>query len=291
MAFARMTTGKLIRFLQASRRALWITPSERGDAARTTGCADSLVSRAPLIREGGPVIYECDFDDLPDDRNLAFARLYMKARERLDNVISEAASNTYGGGPNVSAARAEFAATILGLATEFEIVELSTWSVADAIESPHFEAIVQQAATQRLVRSKSNGQMNLVQFDVDAKRTLRDHLEQMRRIIEESHEPGSRKAVLLRKLNVLAAEVDRGETRFNQVMSLAVEVAKTGGVVAEKIEPLVQQIVRIMAAWHGHEPALPPPAKPKQIEDYSAERRPAPKQRSFDRQLDDEIPF
>ena len=190
-------------------------------------------------------------------------------------------------------ARAEYVASILGLAVEYEIDELASWSVTDALEADHFEAIVRQAVTQRLVRSKSAEQSSTVRFDVETKRQLRQHIEEMKRIIETSDETPKRKLDLMKKLNVLAAEVDRGQARFEHVMAMSIEGAKTGGAVGDALKPLVDQFVRAMAAWHGHAPEqgqLPPP--PKQIEDKTEEKlRKNGSKKSFDKQLDDEIPF
>ena len=119
---------------------------------------------------------------------------------------------------------------------------------------------------------------------------MRHHLEKMRSIIDESDESPEKKHVLYTRIAELSEEIDKDRTRFEHVTALTIQLAQTTGVVAEKLEPVVRIIQSIFGkskAQENQRATLPAPRKRKQIEGPKKSNRP----RSFERDLDDEIPF
>jgi hypothetical protein len=129
-----------------------------------------------------------------------------------------------------------------------------------------------------------------VAFDAPTKVKLRHHLEKMRSIIDESDESPEKKHVLFARIAELAEEIDKDRTRFEHLTALTIQLAQTTGVVAEKLEPMVRTIQNIFGkskAQENQRATLPAPRKRKQIEGPKESNRP----HSFERDLDDEIPF
>jgi len=109
--------------------------------------------------------------------------------------------------------------------------------------------------------------------------------------------PLPKKEALSARITALSDEVDRDRTRFDAYAGLALEMAATGGEVAQRLNP-VRKFLDSIAGLLGYakqaedaRPSLPAPHERKRLTPPRKERLPAPEPPRQPDLLDDDIPF
>jgi hypothetical protein len=121
-----------------------------------------------------------------------------------------------------------------------------------------------------------------VQLDALTKSKIRHYLEKIREIIDRLEVPLPKKEALTARITALSDEVDRDRTRFDAYAGLALEIAATGGEVAQRLNP-VRKFLDSIASLLGYakqaenaRPALPAPHERKRLTPPRKERLPSP---------------
>jgi hypothetical protein len=138
-----------------------------------------------------------------------------------------------------------------------------------------------------------------VQLDASTKAKIRLYIEKIKEIVDRLEVTLPKKEALTAKITALSDEVDRDRTRFDAYAGLALEMAATGGEVAQRLNP-ARRLLDSIAGLLGYakqaedaRPSLPAPYERKRLTPPRRERLPAPepeqpRQRDL---LDDDIPF
>ena len=129
-----------------------------------------------------------------------------------------------------------------------------------------------------------------VALDAATKQKISHWLEQMREAVQNADISREKKDRLFSLINKLRAGIDRESTPVQAVGELWLTVCAYVGQGVQRLEPIVQGIERIGAALgiarelNAGARGLPQREEPKRIE-------PPKKKNSFERDLDDGIPF
>lgn len=240
-----------------------------------------------------------EYPDLAEDQDRAFRQLEKKFRGEMTEALNslgerEGADMYYLSYINRTVA----AAKTLGIETfkDWEIPshQKSLWHEYQEFNTAIEHYLVQvQIIHSRRVRGYS------VQLDAPTKSKIRHYLEKIREIVDRLEIPLPKKEALTARITALSDEVDRDRTRFDAYAGLALEVAATGGEIAQKLNPL-RKFLDSIAGLLGYakqaedaRPSLPAPHERKRLTPPRKERLPSSEQRRQPRlpDLDDEIPF
>ena len=154
-----------------------------------------------------------------------------------------------------------------------------------------FIAEVDYCITDLRLKNHERSKLYSVRLDAPAKIKLRHLLSEIREAVAALDVSVTKKDRLYARINALQDEVDRERTREQAFGALMIEACDDIGEAAKLLEPVVRIIERVGAAIgvakraEDARPKLPRPKEPKRIE----ARKPAKK--SFDKDLDGEIPF
>lgn len=231
---------------------------------------------------------------LPDDPEEAFVKLEACARRHLNHELSNLLEQD-----DPDALYRQYMSTVLGAVSVFKIDALGGWALpsggdygTDLVHQ--FIADVDHCTMQiRLLHARRVKQYSVV-LDIPTKKKLRHYIDQIRETIDKLEVSQGKKDRLYSKVEALALEIDRDRTRYQAIAALFIEAADDAGEAASRLEPVVQLVERIGAAIgiakraQEDQAKLPPPTERKRIE---PPKKAAPRQSSFDKELDDEIPF
>jgi hypothetical protein len=240
-----------------------------------------------------------EYIDLPEDPELAFIELEKKFNEDLDGHIEKAYNNDVSSTYLLSYInRTVAAAKTLG------VESLQDWEVP----SPRIENIWEEyhefrsAVEHYLVQIKIAHGRRIrgysVKLDAATRSKIRHYIDKIRDIVARLEEvPLPKKEALTARITALADEVERDRTRLDAYAGLALEMATTGGQVAEKLNP-ARKFLDAIAGLLGYakqaedaRPSLPAPHERKRLTPPRKERLPPlPESRQPDL-LDDDIPF
>jgi hypothetical protein len=242
------------------------------------------------------MLLDSDFENLPDDDNLAFAKLEGSARIRADSVIELANQSECG---DIIRPMQDYMAFIKGLADEYNIPGLANWSPSSDTEnsiSAHyheFRSDAIRAAMQSMVRGRSRTKQNTVKLDAAAKEKIRFHINQIREMVNASDLTEITKRSLHLRLSSLELEIDQARTRIEFISSLAMTMADYGFDCAKKVAQ-VTAIFSKARKTEQEEVALPVPEQRKQIEapqEGESMRNGGIAGNKFGSDFDEEIPF
>ena len=121
------------------------------------------------------------------------------------------------------------------------------------------------------IKLRSKDRSKLVYISPEYRQQIHYYLMEIRSIIDRIHLPVKKREAIMTKLNKLADEVDRDRTRPEAWSGLALELADTGGEIAERLAParkIIDSIANVFAKAKelGEQLGLPPGSEPKQIE-------------------------
>lgn len=231
-----------------------------------------------------------EFDNLPDDPEVAFVRLYERHhKEYLNNVRTD---------QDTRAEAADFMNTMLGIARGLDIDGFNEWTVPEEWDDiyptfTNFDRALKRFVMEVKVRKSRVTKIYSVTLSHDDKERIHALVTQIREIISKADIEERKRNSLFIKLGAFEVDVDRSRTRFDNAMLMAIDLSALGEKAANgvlgPVNELLRRIQSIMGKAKGEEPEqnqLPPPTDqkkldppPKRIEDHT------------DRNMDDDIPF
>lgn len=229
-----------------------------------------------------------EFDDLPDDPEVAFVRLY----ERHHREYQEQAKLSDDG----RVASVDFMNTMLGIARGLQIGGFDQWEVPEEWDEVYatftnFDRALKRFVMEIKVRKSRVTKVYSVALAPDDKERIHGLVAQIREVISSADLHERKRNSLFIKLSAFEADVDRSRTRFDNAMLMALEVVglsekATNGVLAP-VNELLRRIQGIMGKAKESEPEqnqLPAPPDQKKLE-------PPPKRIEYKRDASDDIPF
>jgi hypothetical protein len=239
-----------------------------------------------------------EYPDLAEDPDLAFRQLEKKFRGEMNEALNDLDREQSGDICYLSYINRTIAAAKTLAIETFKDWEIpshernSLWGEYQEFNTAIEHYLVQvQIMHSRRVRGYS------VQLDASTKSKIRHYLEKIREIVDRLEVPLPKKEALTAKITALSDEVDRDRTRFDAYAGLALEVAATGGEMAQKLNPL-RKFLDSIAGLLGYakqaedaRPSLPAPHERKRLTAPRRERlTPSPEQPRLP-DLDEDIPF
>jgi hypothetical protein len=195
--------------------------------------------------------------------------------------------------------------SVLEAARLYDISELMEWNLparCSAWENTcrNFRADATRVSQRILfeIHSRPGRDPNTVTLDAATKERIRHHLNEVRSIVDKAELPDWKKEDLQTAITALEAEIDKSRTRIASILDVIGKMIES-----PKIPEAIQKIGKVITIIQDAEAAekekakLAGPPVPKRIEDKSArpikDKRPPPSNQngSFEKDLDDEIPF
>lgn len=214
---------------------------------------------------------------LPPDDEKAFVIYSNAAYDKLQRAYE------YAEQMNISAEsdQQEYMSTMLAGIAAFNVAGLSGYSTM----SQQFVNHVRQVTATMMIRHSRQVGRYTVAFDAATKLKLRHHLDQIREVVDNSHDTESKKDALRACIAALAAEIDMGRSSFEQFTDVVGALGNLTRETWDKVSPMVKVLMgTVHEAKEKEIERLPAPTAKKQIEDKT-------KRNGFDKQLDDEVPF
>lgn len=230
-----------------------------------------------------------EFDDLPDDAEVAFVRLYERHhKEYLDNVRDDKDSR---------AEAADFMNTMLGIARGLEIEGFNEWTVPEEWDDiyptfTNFDRALKRFVMEIKVRKSRVTKIYSVSLGHEDKERIHGLVAQIREVISKADIEERKRNSLLIKLGAFEVDVDRSRTRFDNAMLMALEIVGLADKAGNTLNPLNELLRRIEGIMgkakekDAEQNQLPAPNDRKKLE-------PPPKriEHQPNRDMDDEIPF
>ena len=231
-----------------------------------------------------------EYDDLPDDPEVAFVRLYERYhKEYLDQSSFDKDTRT---------ASVDFMNKMLGIARGLEIEGFDEWSVPEDWDEiyaafTNFDRALQRYVMAVKIKKSRVTKVYSVSLNSDEKGRIHALITQIREIISGADLEERKRNSLFIKLAAFETDVDRTRTRFDNAMLMALDLSAlaekaTNGALAP-VNELLRRIQTIMGKAKDEEPEqnkLPSTPDRKKLE-------PPPKRIEYqpDRNIDDDIPF
>lgn len=227
------------------------------------------------------------YDDFPEDDEKAFIRLAQHFRTQLDDGLRDNDQNSYDAyckrkymSAVIAAAKSLNIPGIQDYTTPFDDREV--WNTFEGFEHDVMNLVIQIEINHARRSTKYS-----VAFDDVSKRKIRHHIEQIRRAVEGSDLPQSKRDAIYKKLSDLTLEIDRSRTRFEIVADAVRGVARLGGDVGKYVKAILGEIDE--AKDKEPQTSLPSPEERRPLE---PPRRQLPSPQETRRvDLDDDIPF
>jgi hypothetical protein len=234
-----------------------------------------------------------EFDDLPDDPEVAFVRLYEKHNEEYQELIKTQ--------EDTRASAVEFMNTMLGVAQGLELTGVDDWTIPEDWDEVYpvftkFDRALKRYVMEIKVRKSRVMKVYSVQLSPGDKERIHSLIREIREILTAADLQDRKRNSLFSKLNAFEADVDRVRTRFDNATLMAIDiigVADKGTHTLRPINELLRRIQAIMGLAKEDEPEqnqLPPPADRKKLPSPPKQIT-GPSGGNFSRNLDDDIPF
>jgi hypothetical protein len=240
-----------------------------------------------------------EYIELPEEDEQAFLQLEKKFRNEMNEelrIFEEREQNGYTAYLSYINRTVAAAKTIhIELLQDLEIPSRRV-DILDAYQE--FNTFVEHHIVQIQILHGRRVRGYSVQLDASTKSKIRHYLEKIREIIFRLEVPLPKKEALTAKITALSDEVDRDRTRFDAYAGLALEMAATGGEVAQRLNP-ARKFLDSIAGLLGYakqaedaRPSLPAPHERKRLTPPRKERLSAPPEQPRQPDLlDDDIPF
>ncbi|MFN3460648.1 MAG: hypothetical protein ACK4ZN_06515 [Oceanibaculum sp.] len=178
------------------------------------------------------------FDDLPEDKELAFVKLEAVFRRKMEDGVDHAND-----GHVVSSYQASYINEVIAAARALDIEPIAKWN-PPYDESTIFEefrqfyADAQNITLQIKINSGRRNKKYSVHLSDVEKQKIRHYIEKIKEIVDKLEESSSKKDAIYGKLNDLIDEIDRDRTRFEKVVDGVRAVSRlSGDVEREGAEP------------------------------------------------------
>jgi hypothetical protein len=231
-----------------------------------------------------------EFDDLPDDPEVAFVRLFEKFEGNLQHKVElERDDNRLH--------YAEYMNSIIGVARGLGIEGFDTWEIPNDIDDIYaayvsFDRAVKRFVMEVKVRKSRVTKVYSVELTAEDKGQIHAYIAKIREVIEGADLEERKRNSLFAKLNAFEADIDRRRTRFDNAMLFTLEIigaVDKGTQTLNPISEIMRRIEGIMGKRKAGEPEqsqLPGPTEPKKLESPPKRIEHKPSQ-----SMGDEIPF
>jgi hypothetical protein len=237
-----------------------------------------------------------EWENLPDDPELAFVQLEKHFRGNLESGLND--SNN---GHHSDWLQIEYANHVIAAANALGFDFLKDWKIPSHQVGgvniydfyKDFSTAVSGIVLQININSIRQHRRYSVAFSPADKERIRHYAHQIKTILDTAELPIAKKDDLFKKLNRFLAEVDKTRTDLQAISDLTIGLAHIGGETARELEPinkLLHPILRIFGRYRDMEDAqrqLPGPRDHPRIEPPQLQLS-GP---SNSGDLDDEIPF
>lgn len=239
-----------------------------------------------------------EIDDLPTDKQMAFATFVRHARRRLSERIREI-GDVQASWRDVDEARHGFMNVTIAAAKRFEIERFASIEVP-LVKDISFETYREFTAdldhylTQIILDNSERNRSNSVLLAPRAKDRIRQHIHGLKECLEQANLNDSKKAALFNKLSDFEGELEKKRLSLITVTWITLEIMALPGAIwasADIANRLVTNILTTVAEAKAAEDEarqLPPVSEPIKL---SPPRTPKASEESDDPDLDDEIPF
>lgn len=235
-----------------------------------------------------------EFDDLPDDPEVAFVRLYERHHEEYQQRTQ--------GEQDTRAEAVDFMNTMLGVAQGLGINDFDSWSIPDDWDEIHqtftsFDRTLKRFIMEIKVRKSRVTKVYSVSLSDDDKERIHGLVREIRDVLTKADLQERKRNSLFAKLALFEADVDRVRTRFDNAMLMSLDilgVADQGTGVLKPVNELLRRIQSIMGLAKDKEPdqnQLPPPKEQKKISPPPKQIEGPKSNNSFSSDFDDDIPF
>jgi hypothetical protein len=263
------------------------------------GCSGDLLCSPAAMKNIEEKLYE-----LPEDPDLAFVRLEDMARQELEDRWEQ--------GNSVSTSEAsqwalDYMSDVLAAAEAYGVEALLKWKLPGGHDDDEeykychgFRQEARRVARQLHIRAIRRERGHLVAFDAATKVRLRHHLEQIHQIVDKLEISRAKKDRLHDCIEDLELEIGKDRTKVETYGALAIEAASYSNETSNLLSEAVRKFgaaLGLAQASASEQRYLPAPRKPKQIEVSKPQQAEAAKTKkqlpksSFEKELDDEVPF
>ncbi|SCX02950.1 hypothetical protein [Agrobacterium rosae] len=235
-----------------------------------------------------------EFDDLPDDPEVAFVRLYERHNEEYQDRVR--------GEQDTRAEAVDFMNTMLGVARGLGIAAFDSWSIPDDWDEVYsvftgFDRALKRYVMEIKVRKSRVTKVYSVSLSDDDKERIHGLVREIRDVLTKADLQDRKRNSLFAKLALFEADVDRVRTRFDNAMLMSLEivgVVDQGTGTLKPVNELLRRIQSIMGLAKEKEPEqnqLPPPAEQKKLSPPPKQIEGPKSSGNFSSDLDDDIPF
>ncbi|MBY2983104.1 hypothetical protein [Rhizobium leguminosarum] len=234
-----------------------------------------------------------EFDDLPDDPEVAFVRLYEKHSEEYRHRSDNAQDGR--------TAAVDFMNDMIGIAQGLGLEGFDNWTIPEDWDEiwpafNNFDRALKRYVMEVKIKKSRVTKVYSVQLSPEDKQRIHHLIREIRDILASADLQDRKRDSLFNKLNAFEADVDRVRTRFDNATLMAIDiigVVDKGTNILKPINELLRRIQAIMGNAKDGEPEqnqLPPPAERKKLPPPPKQIT-GPENNPFSRDLDDDIPF
>ncbi|WP_018687976.1 hypothetical protein [Ahrensia kielensis] len=209
------------------------------------------------------------FDSLPEDDDQAFLEYATYAMEEILQ-LDEEGDPTYS---SVELLRVRLAqlTDVFSVSDKIKQEIIDADEISDYVEGRKFLFIIRSfrdILRLKKSREKYNAVFDTVKIRSEFKTEIRDLIGKIKKKIDIAGLEVPRTESLHNKLNVFLAELDRDRTKLTALTAAFVQVSGAVGEGAEKLDPAIAMLERVMKAigiGSEERPGLPKPEKQKQL--------------------------
>ena len=237
-----------------------------------------------------------NFDDIPDDPELAFLQLEKLFRDEYAEALQDT-DNNY----DPTDDRLRYIGRTLAARTELHLEILKDWVLPSARDFDvetfrNFQLDVDHVLTILEIRHSRRNKGLTVRFDTAAKSKLRHYVTQIREFVDKLELDEWKRDDLYKAISALELEIDRDRSRLGIFGDFVVKVAGILGDSAERAEPVrkwVDSISRLIwgAEMKERTETLPRPEETREIPPPPRQLSSPKKKPQRKSDFDEEIPF
>jgi hypothetical protein len=218
------------------------------------------------------------FEEMSDDPDETFVSFAKELASHYGSIVAD--------DPEDWDKRSEFCDAIRAAAEALDIDGFSDIEPAEGGYANYKECCrkIQSFSIKFAIKRSARERGYSIQLGDETKDKLRHYVNSMRDIITKLEIDVSKRDALLRKLEILSAEIERGKTRLQVVGDFIVTASTVLGNSADKLAPLrklIDSVARLLGNLRETQDRLPRHEEPKKIEPPQTDSTKG----------DDEVPF
>lgn len=232
-----------------------------------------------------------EYDDLPDDPDVAFVQLYDRLSQRHQNAIRDL--------QDTRPSDVDFMNAMIGVASGLGIRDFVNWEIPSDWDElypvfTNFERALARFAVETKVRKSRIAKVYSVHLSGDEKERIHSLIAKIREVVTASDLDDRKRNSLFFKLGAFESDVDRIRTRFDNAMLMSLEVIAVldkGVKTLNPLNELLRRIQEIMSKAKDQEPEVNQlPTRPEQKQLESPQKK-IEGPGDFSQDSGDDIPF